>query len=83
MVGGEFRFRLSRTRECAQDAQDRDVGGEDAETDGSNHGEAEDERHQERNHGCRSFRHENLSQLMASVSVVSWKPRWSFSLAQV
>ena len=37
--------------ERAQYAEHCDVSGEDAEADGSDHGEAEDKGHQERNHG--------------------------------
>jgi hypothetical protein len=44
-------LRLCRMAERAQDAENCDVGGEDAEADGGDHGEAENEGHQERNHG--------------------------------
>ena len=37
--------------ERAQDAEHGDVSGQDAEADGSDHGEAEDNGHQEGNHG--------------------------------
>src|SRR6266481_5908996 len=39
--------------ERAQDPKYGDVGGEDAEADGGDHGEAEDNGHQERNHGLK------------------------------
>jgi hypothetical protein len=42
--------------ERAQDTEHGDVGGEDAEADGSDHGKAEDKGHQERNHGCKILR---------------------------
>ena len=48
---GRGGFRRCGMAECAQDAEDCDVSGEDAEADGSDHGEAENEGHQERNHG--------------------------------
>ena len=47
------RLGLSRVAERAQDAEYCDVGGKHAEADGSNHGEAEDKGHQERNHGVK------------------------------
>ena len=56
--------------ECAQDAEDHDLGGEDAEADGGDHGKAKDKRHQERNHGCKSFGNKDLAKLAASASVV-------------
>ena len=49
------RFGLRRMAECAQDAEYCDVSGEDAEADGSDHGEAEDNGHQEGNHGLKSL----------------------------
>jgi hypothetical protein len=36
--------------ECAQDAEDCDVSGENAKSDGSDDGEAEDKGHQVRDH---------------------------------
>ena len=71
VVGG--RFRRSGMGKCAQDEQDCDVGGKDAEPDASDHGEAEDEGHQKRNHGCKSFGNRNLSRLIASACIVSRK----------
>lgn len=44
-------FGLRWVAERAQDAEYCDVSGEDAEADGSDHGEAEDKGHQEGNHG--------------------------------
>jgi hypothetical protein len=41
--------------ERAQDPEHCDVGGEDAEAEGSDHGEAEDKGHQQGNHGLKSF----------------------------
>ena len=54
-------FRRNGMGKCAQNAQDGDVGGEDAEPDASKHGETQDEGHQKRNHGCKSFGIENLA----------------------
>jgi hypothetical protein len=48
-------LRLRWMAERAQDTEHGDVGGEDAEADGGDHGEAEDKGHQERNHGRKSF----------------------------
>jgi hypothetical protein len=45
------RLGLRGMAECAQDAEYCDVGGKHAEADGSDHGEAEDNGHQEGNHG--------------------------------
>jgi hypothetical protein len=55
------RFRRSGMGKSAQDAQDCDVGREDTEADTSDHGDAQDEWHQKRNHGFKSFGNENLS----------------------
>ena len=63
VVGGGFRRR--GTGECAQEAQDCDVGGEDAEADRSDHGKAKDEGHEKRNHGCKSFGNKSLSKFIA------------------
>jgi len=41
--------------ECTQDSKDCDVGGEYAEADGCDHGEAQDNGHQEGNHGLKSL----------------------------
>jgi len=37
--------------EGAQDAEDCDISGENSEADGSDYGQAEDDRHKKRNHG--------------------------------
>ena len=42
-----------RLTEGAQDAENCDIGGENAEADGGDDGEAEDDRHQKRNHGLK------------------------------
>jgi hypothetical protein len=49
------RFGLRWMAERAQDAEDCDVSGEYAEADGRDHGEAEDNGHQEGNHGLKSL----------------------------
>jgi hypothetical protein len=49
------RLGLRRMAERAQDPEYCNVSGEDAEADGCDHGEAEDEGHQERNHSLKSF----------------------------
>lgn len=46
-----------RPPERAQDAEHCDVGGENAEADGSKYGEAEDYRHQKRDHGSKSLKY--------------------------
>lgn len=59
---GGFWFRGMVER--AQDAKDCDIGGENAEADGSDHGEAENQGHHERNHGRNILlRPENLLKL--------------------
>jgi hypothetical protein len=65
----------------AQDAQDCDIGREDTEADTSDHGDAQDEGHQKRNHGFKSFGNENLSKLMALAWVVSGSVIGGLSLA--
>ena len=52
---GFSRLGLGWMAERAQDPKYCNVGGEDAEADGGDHGEAEDKGHQERNHGLKSF----------------------------
>ena len=46
---------LGWTAERAQDPKYCNVGGEDADADGGDHGEAEDKGHQERSHVVKSF----------------------------
>jgi len=50
------RLRPRWLAESAQDAEDRDVSCENAKAKRSDNSEAEDDRHQERNHGRKSFR---------------------------
>jgi hypothetical protein len=47
---GRNGLRARRLAECAQDAKNCNVGGENAEANGGDHGKAENKRHQERNH---------------------------------
>ena len=49
------RFGVRRMAERAQDSEHCNVSGEDAEADGSDYGEAEDNGHQEGNHGVKSL----------------------------
>lgn len=42
---GRSRFRAGRLTECAQDAENCDVSGEDPEADGGENSEAEDDGH--------------------------------------
>ena len=44
------RTQLRRAAACLQDAEDYYVSGEDADADRGNHGDAENQRHEERNH---------------------------------
>ena len=65
--------------ERAQDPENCDVCGEDAEADGGEYSEAEDDRHKKRDHG-RKVLVFNLFELATSVSLQSFSPESSIYL---
>ncbi len=50
------RFRLRVAAERVQDAEDRDIGGQDAEANGRDDGDEEEDRHNKRDHGSTNLR---------------------------
>ena len=66
---GRSGFRTAWLSEGADNSEHCDVGGDNAEADGGDYGEAEDDRHQERDHG-RKILVFNFFELAPSVSRV-------------
>ena len=64
--------------ECAQDTEDCDVGCENSQAERGDDGEAEDDGHQERNHGRKSFQVTSWSWLLRIGEAGSVVRRWSF-----
>jgi hypothetical protein len=48
---GGKRFGLDRVAECGEDAEDRDIRGENSQTNRGDYGKAEKDGHEQRNHG--------------------------------